>query len=70
MARYCICGCGKELKTRDGDTDYKRMFFDATCRGRDKAQRIADQRAKYKKRDYCPTCGQPINGNKAAAQNA
>lgn len=70
MARYCICGCGKQLVKPNGDTDYDRMFFNKECRNRDKAQRIADERARFKKLSHCPHCGQDIRKNKAAAQNA
>lgn len=65
MARYCICGCGQKLLTSDGETDYKRMFYSKACRDRDKAQRIADSRARYKKLSHCPHCGQEIPKHKA-----
>lgn len=42
MARFCICGCGEELLTKDGGTDYDRKFFSAKCRNADKSQHFRD----------------------------
>lgn len=45
-ARVCACGCGKELRKRDGTPDYSgRRFFDRACLGTDKARRLQAQRA-------------------------
>lgn len=60
MARYCICGCGKELKNNDGITDYDRMFFGPACRAADRKHRLRDQRAAMKKKKRCNSCTQPI----------
>jgi hypothetical protein len=60
MARYCVCGCGQELKDKSGNTDYERVFFDRTCRNRDKAQRMRDQRARMNKQKRCSKCGSLI----------
>lgn len=58
--RFCVCGCGRELKDKDGETDFTRIFFDSDCRGRDKAARIDQQRRrkqkKIERRKTCPTC--------------
>lgn len=59
MARFCIAGCGTALKKDDGSTDYDRYFCSETCRNKDKAQRLRDQRAQMKK-NGCSTCLQPI----------
>ena len=60
MARYCIAGCGKELKKPDGASDYDRQFCDDKCRNKDKANRLRDQRAAMKKKKRCNSCTQPI----------
>lgn len=71
MARFCICGCGRELLTKDGATDYDRMFFSTECRSKDKTQRIRDMRAAIKRQARCPRCGQVIpKEKKARAVNA
>jgi len=58
MARYCIAGCGTELKLPDGSTDYDRQFCSKKCRDKDKSLRLRDQRMKLKAKTNCPTCGQ------------
>ena len=60
MARFCIAGCGTELKTADGLTDYARQFCSDKCRNKDKAQRLRDQRATMKSKKRCSSCTQPI----------
>jgi hypothetical protein len=66
MARFCVCGCGKELTDDDGATDYDRVFFSAACRNKDKAQRMRDKRARAKKRGLCPVCQRPMPKKKDA----
>jgi hypothetical protein len=60
MARFCIAGCGTELKKEDGSTDYDREFCGKECRNEDKRQKLRDKRAKTKKQKRCSTCTQPI----------
>jgi hypothetical protein len=60
MARFCISGCGTELKKDDGTTDYDRQFCDEKCRSKDRAQKLRDQRAQMKTRKRCSRCTQPI----------
>lgn len=60
MARFCICGCERELVLSDGSTDYKRMFYSKACRDKDSAQRMRDQRKKIKGKNICPTCRRPM----------
>lgn len=60
MARYCVCGCGSELKDKNGNTDYKRYFFNAEHRDKDKTQKMRDQRARIKKMKRCSHCNQRI----------
>jgi hypothetical protein len=60
MARFCICGCGNELKTDDGFTDYDRVFFSPKCRNGDKAQRLRDKRARARQKKICSGCGRPM----------
>lgn len=66
MARFCICGCGRELKTKDGYTDYDRSFFDAKCRNQDKAQRVRDLRARGRQQKVCSKCLRPMPKKKDA----
>ncbi|HKV94930.1 MAG TPA: hypothetical protein VJW20_20460 [Candidatus Angelobacter sp.] len=66
MARFCVCGCGEELKDQNGNTDYDRVFFSAACRNKDKAQRIRDQRKLMKEKGRCSKCGQMIQKAKPA----
>ncbi len=71
MARFCIAGCGTELKKPDGSTDYKKQFCSPTCRNQDKTQRMRDMRTTIKKQDRCPKCGQVIpKEKKSRAVNA
>jgi len=70
MARFCVCGCGEELKDKDGNTDYARVFFSSECRNRDKSQRLRDQRKKMKQQTRCSKCGQLIPQDKKTAANA
>jgi hypothetical protein len=60
MARFCIAGCGTELKTEDDRTDYQRQFCSDECRNEDKRQKIRDQRARMRTKKRCTTCTQPI----------
>jgi hypothetical protein len=69
MARFCVCGCGQELKDKDGNTDYDRVFFNGACRNKDKAQRMRDQRRKAKDQGRCSKCGQVVQ-KKKIAENA
>jgi hypothetical protein len=64
VARFCVCGCGNELKDKDGNTDYARVFFESECRNKDKAQRLRDQRKKMKQQSHCSKCGQRIPQDK------
>jgi hypothetical protein len=71
MARFCVCGCGNELKDKDGNTSYDRVFFSSACRNKDKAQRLRDQRKKMKQQIRCNKCGQIIpKEKKVKAANA
>jgi endogenous inhibitor of DNA gyrase (YacG/DUF329 family) len=60
MARFCVGGCGKELKTKDGSTDYDKIFCGEVCRNKDKSQKLKDQRRKLREKSNCPTCGQKM----------
>jgi hypothetical protein len=60
MARFCIAGCGTELKTDDGRTDYQRQFCTDECRNKDKSQKIRDQRAHMRQKKRCTSCTQTI----------
>jgi len=66
LPRFCICGCGKELLTADGFTDYsrKRRFATQLCYKRDKAQQLRDARRKATKDGRCPLCHQKIPGGR------
>lgn len=65
MARFCICGCGQEL-TKDGRTDYDRVFFSGACRNSDKRQRLRDLRARAKEQKVCSKCGRSMPKSKDA----
>ncbi len=67
MPRFCIDGCGKELLTPDGLTDYDRIFFSAACRNKDKAQRVRDLRARARKQKVCSKCGRAMPRKKKDA---
>jgi len=60
MARFCIAGCGKELKKEDGRTDYGRQFCSEQCRNKDKSQKLRELRAHMKTKTRCTSCTQPI----------
>ena len=60
MARFCVSGCGTELKKEDGRTDYDRQFCSDKCRNNDKRQKLRDQRANMKTKKRCSSCTQPI----------
>jgi hypothetical protein len=60
MARFCIAGCGTELKKDDGLTDYDRQFCSEKCRSNDRKQKLRDQRAQMKTKTRCSKCTQPI----------
>lgn len=66
VARFCVCGCGKELKTEEEHTDYDRVFFNASCRNKDKAQRLRDMRARARQQKICSKCGRPMPKKKDA----
>lgn len=70
MSRFCVCGCGNELKDKDGLTDYDRVFFNGSCRNRDKAQRMRDQRERMKKQHRCSKCGNLIKKKKSEEAHA
>jgi hypothetical protein len=51
-ARVCSCGCGRELRDVNGYPDFGgRMFFAKECLAKDKAWRIAAQRALQKTKE-------------------
>jgi len=59
--RVCTCGCKNELRDKNGEPDFDRVFFSFECRRRDKIARIAAQRARKKQkrklRKTCADCG-------------
>ena len=60
MARVCICGCGRKLVNKDGQTDYDRKFFERECIAKDRKERLREARVFNKERRRCSSCGQPV----------
>ncbi len=60
MARFCICGCNRELLAKDGLTDYTRLFYSKECYAKDKRCRMNDQRIRDRKRGRCSKCMRSI----------
>ena len=63
MPRVCARqGCGKELLTENGNSDYRRHFCGSECKNADKRERMRMKRAKLKT-ERCPTCGRKPPGD-------
>lgn len=60
MARVCICGCGRKLVNKLGQTDYTRKFFERACIAKDRKEQLREARAFNKEHRRCSSCGQTV----------
>lgn len=49
-ARVCQCGCGRELRLKNGDPDFKRRFYSKECLSKDKRRRTAFARELHRRK--------------------
>lgn len=58
-ARVCQCGCGRELRLKNGDPDFKRRFYSKECLARDKRRRTAFARELFRRKERGRTLPAP-----------